>query len=61
MYQKKQMKMYKAVDFIQWVWKKAYNVDHSKTKIRQDLKQGAIKLNDRKIKETDIIVIEDER
>jgi len=34
--------MYKAVDFIQWVWKKAYNVDHSKTKIRQDLKQGAI-------------------
>jgi hypothetical protein len=55
------MKTYKAVDFIQWVWKKAYNIDHSKTKIRQDLKQGAIKLNDRKIKETDIIVIEDER
>jgi len=55
------MKTCKAVDFIQWVWKSVYNIDYSKSKIRQDLKQGAVKLNDRKIKETDIIVVDDER
>jgi hypothetical protein len=47
-------KTYKAVDYIQWVWKKVWNIEHSKSKIRQDLKQGAVKLNERKIKETDI-------
>jgi tyrosyl-tRNA synthetase len=49
----------KAVDYIQWVWKRAFNIEHSKSKIRQDLKQGAVKLNDRKIKETDIFVFKD--
>ena len=55
------MKEYRAVDLIQWIWKNVFNVDYSKTKIRQDLKQGAIKINGRKIKETDIIVVEDEQ
>lgn len=50
----------KAVDYIQWVWMRAFNIEHSKSKIRQDLKQGAVKLNDRKIKETDIFIFKDE-
>ena len=56
-----QYKGYKAVDYIQWVWKKVWNIDFSKSKIRQDLKQGAVKLNDRKIKETDIFILKDEK
>jgi hypothetical protein len=52
------MRAYKAVDYIQWVWKEIFNIEHSKSKIKQDLKQGAVKLNDRKIKETDIIIFE---
>ncbi len=54
------MKAYKAVDLIQWIWKKVFDIEYSKSKIRQDLKQGAIKLNDRKIKEDDIFIIKDE-
>ena len=52
------MNYYKAVDLIQWVWKEIFNIEHSKSKIKQDLKQGAVKLNDRKIKETDIFIFE---
>lgn len=52
-------KAYKAVDFIQYVWKKVWNIDHSKSKIKQDLKQGAVKLNDRKINESDIFIFRD--
>jgi hypothetical protein len=54
-------KTYKAVDYIQWVWKKVWNIEHSKSKIRQDLKQGAVKLNERKIKETDFFIFRDEK
>jgi hypothetical protein len=54
-------KAYKAVDYIQWVWKKVWNIEHSKSKIRQDLKQGAVKLNERKIKETDFFIFRDEK
>ena len=53
------MKAYKAVDLIQWIWKKVFDIEYSKSKIRQDLKQGAVKLNDRKIKEDDFFVFED--
>jgi len=53
------VKAYKAVDLIQWIWKKVFDIEYSKSKIRQDLKQGAVKLNDRKIKEDDIFVFED--
>lgn len=53
------MKAYKAVDLIQWIWKKVFDIEYSKSKIRQDFKQGAVKLNDRKIKEDDIFVFED--
>jgi tyrosyl-tRNA synthetase len=56
-----QYKGYKAVDYIQWVWKKVWNIEHSKSKIRQDLKQGAVKLNDKKIKETDFFIFKDEK
>ena len=56
-----QRKAYKAVDYIQWVWKKVWNVEHTKSKIRQDLKQGAVKLNERKIKETDLFIFKDEK
>ena len=54
-------KGYKAVDYIQYIWKKVWNIDHSKSKIKQDLKQGAVKLNDRKIKETDFFIFKDEK
>jgi hypothetical protein len=54
-------KTYKAVDYIQWVWKKVWNIEHSKSKIRQDLKQGAVKLNERNIKETDFFIFRDEK
>ena len=54
-----QYKTFKAVDFIQYVWKKVWNIDHSKSKIKQDLKQGAVKLNDRKINESDIFIFRD--
>ena len=54
-----QYKTFKAVDFIQYVWKKVWNIDHSKSKIKQDLKQGAVKLNDRKINESDIFIFKD--
>jgi hypothetical protein len=56
-----QYKAYKAVDYIQWIWKKVWNIEHSKSKIRQDLKQGAVKLNERKIKETDFFIFRDEK
>ncbi len=49
-------KAYKAVDFIQYVWKTIFNIDHSKSKIKQDLKQGAVKLNDRKINPDDVFI-----
>ena len=49
---------YKAVDFIQWVWKKTFNVDKSKTQVKKDLEQGAVRLNDRKIKVDDIFEID---
>jgi len=55
---KKVVLIYKAVDYIQWVWKEIFNIEHSKSKIKQDLKQGAVKLNDRKIKETDRFIFE---
>ena len=54
-------KGYTAVDYIQYIWKKVWNIDHSKSKIKQDLKQGAVKLNDRKIKETDFFIFKDEK
>jgi tyrosyl-tRNA synthetase len=50
----------KAIDFIQWVWKDTFQIEKSKTQIRRDLEQGAVKLNDRKIKVDDIFTIEDE-
>jgi hypothetical protein len=54
------MRLYKAVDLIQWIWKNTFQIEKSKTQIRKDLEQGAIKLNDRKIKVDDLFAIEDE-
>jgi tyrosyl-tRNA synthetase len=54
------MYVFKAIDFIQWVWKNTFQIEKSKTQIRRDLEQGAVKLNDRKIKVDDIFTIEDE-
>lgn len=51
---------YKAVDFIQWVWKKSFNLGKSKSQIRRDLEQGAIKLNDQKIKIDDVFVFDND-
>jgi hypothetical protein len=56
-----QYKGYKAVDYIQYIWRKVWNIEHSKSKIKQDLKQGTVKLNDRKIKETDFFIFKDEK
>lgn len=56
-----QYKAYKAIDFIQWVWKKVWNIEYSKSKIKQDLKQGAVKLNDRRIKPDDIFLFSDNK
>ena len=57
----KEIRGYKAVDYIQYVWRKVWNIDRSKSKIRQDMKQGAVKLNDRVIKPDDIFVLKDEK
>lgn len=43
------MKYVKAVDLIQYVWKKVFGVDKSKSQIKRDLEQGSVKLNDVKI------------
>lgn len=51
------MKYYRAVDYIQWVWKKVFDIDKSKTQIKRDLEQGSVKLDDRKIKVDDIFEI----
>lgn len=59
--QYKEFRGYKAVDYIQYVWKKVWDIDRSKSKIRQDMKQGAVKLNDRVIKPDDIFVLKDEK
>jgi len=53
------MKQLKIVEFIQWVWKTTFNIEKSKTSVRNDLKAGAIKLNDRKLTEKDIIIYDD--
>lgn len=52
---------YKSIDYIQWVWKTVFNIEKSKTQIRRDLEQGAVKLNDRKLKVDDIILLKDEK
>lgn len=52
---------YNIVDYIQWVWKKVWNIDKSKSQIRRDLEQGAVKLNDRKLKIDDIIEIDNDQ
>lgn len=54
------MRYIKAVDLIQWIWKNTFQIEKSKTQIRKDLEQGAIKLNDRKIKVDDVFEIADE-
>lgn len=48
---------YKAVDYIQYVWKKVFNIEKSKSQIKRDLEQGAVRINDRKIKVDDIFEI----
>lgn len=53
------MKYIKAVDFIQYVWKEVFNIDKSKTQIKQDLRQGSVKLNDRKINVDDVFEFKD--
>lgn len=53
------MRYYKAIDYIQWVWKTKFNVDKSKTQIKRDLEQGSVKLGDRKIKPDDIFEFKD--
>lgn len=53
-------KVYKAVDLIQWIWKQVWNIEHSKSKIRQDLRQGAVKLNDKVIREHDVFLFDDQ-
>lgn len=50
------LKAYKAIDYIQYAWKEGYNIDKSKSQIRRDLEQGAVKLNDQKINVDDVFV-----
>jgi hypothetical protein len=53
------MKEYiKAIDLIQWIWKEVYKTEKSKTQIRRDLEQGAIKLNDQKLSPDTILEFE---
>jgi len=53
------MKEYiKAIDLIQWIWKEVYKTEKSKTQIRRDLEQGAIKLNDQKLSPYTILEFE---
>lgn len=53
------MKYYRAIDYIQWIWKTVFDIDKSKSQIRRDLEQGSVKLNDRKIKVDDVFSLED--
>jgi hypothetical protein len=54
------MKYYfKAVDYIQWIWKSKFGVDKSKSQVKRDLEQGSVKLNDQKIKIDDVFEIDD--
>lgn len=55
------MRVVKAVDYIQYVWKEVFNMEHSKSKIKQDLEQGAVKLDNQKIKLSDMFVFPDEQ
>jgi hypothetical protein len=48
---------YKAIDYIQYIWKKVFDIEKSKTQIKRDLEQGAIRLNERKIKIDDVFEI----
>ncbi len=59
--QYREFRGYKAVDYIQYVWKKVWNIDRSKSKIRQDMKQGSVKLNERIIKPDDIFILKDNK
>jgi len=49
---------FKAVDYIQYVWKTIFNIEHSKSKIKKDLEQGAIQLNGVKLKVDDVFFID---
>ena len=49
---------YRAIDYIQYVWKKVFDIDHSKSKIKKDLEQGAIQLNGVKLKVDDVFFID---
>jgi hypothetical protein len=54
------MKYCSVVDVVQWVWKTVWDIDKSKAQIRRDLVQGAIRLNDRKLKIDDVFILNDE-
>lgn len=54
------MKKYRAIDFIQWVWKTKFGIEYSKSKIKRDLEQGSVRLNDKKIKIDDVFEFNDE-
>jgi hypothetical protein len=53
------MKYYKAPDLIQWIWKHTFGIDKSKSQIKKEMEQGAVKLNDRIIKPDDIFEFKD--
>ena len=45
------MKTYiKAIDLIQWIYKTKFDIDKSKSQIRKEIEQGAVRHNDQKIK-----------
>lgn len=51
------MKYIKVIDYVQYVWKKVFDIDKSKSQIKRDLEQGSVKLNDRKLKPDDVFEI----
>jgi hypothetical protein len=53
------MRYYKALDYVQWVYKKIFGIDKSKSQLKKEMEAGAVKLNDRKIKPDDIFEFED--
>jgi hypothetical protein len=52
------MKYVKAIDFIQYIWKKVFNTEKSRSQVRRELEQGSVKLNDRKINVDDVFEID---
>lgn len=49
----KNLRYIKVIDYVQYVYKSKFNIEKSKTQIKEDLKNGTIKLNNIKLNVND--------